>query len=357
MQKLLELIISWPGGSCEEVFLRGVSSSKKPQRKEKNRFKRCTMIATTNSTEGGTQTEAYEVLPCSPSSAVGLQQKSIYFSAVNIFLSITAFLGNFLILVALNKEFSLHPPSKLLYRCLATTDLLVGLVTQPLAATYWMSVVHEHWSLCRYTRGAVYISSYALCLVSLLTLTAISVDRLLALLLGIRYRQIVTLKRTCITTATFWILSVAAASFSVSHTRISIWYGTVVILSCSVISIASYTKIFRTLKHHQAQVQDHVLQQSCQTTALNMARYRKAVSSALWVQLALAVCYVPKVIVLLVLTHRKTYSSHVVVIDAITTILTYFNSTLNPFLYCWKVREVRQAVKQTIRQALCFPWT
>ena len=189
MQKLLELIISWPGGSCEEVFLRGVRSSKKPQRKEKNRFKRCTMTATTNSTEDGTQTEAYEVLPCSPSSIVGLQQKSIYFSAVNIFLSITAFLGNFLILAALNKEFSLHPPSKLLYRCLATTDLLVGHVTQPLAATYWMSLVHEQWSLCRYTRGAVYISSYALCLVSLLTLTAISVDRLLALLLGIRNKE------------------------------------------------------------------------------------------------------------------------------------------------------------------------
>ena len=109
-----------------------------------------------------------------------------YFSAVNIFLSITTFLGNFLILVALNKETSLHPPSKLLYRCLATTDLLVGLVSQPLAATYWMSSVHEHWSLCRYARVAIYISNYALSLVSLSTLMTISVHRLLALLSGIR---------------------------------------------------------------------------------------------------------------------------------------------------------------------------
>ena len=310
------------------------------------------MIATTNSTEGGTQTEAYEVLPCSPSSVVGLQPQSISFSAVNIFLSITAFLGNFLILVALNKESSLHPPSKILYRCLATTDLLVGLVTQPLHATYWMSLVHEHWSLCRYVRDAVFISSFALCGVSLLTLTAISVDRLLALLLGIRYRQIVTLKRTCIITATFWIFSVAAASFSVLHTRITLWCGIIVIPSCSVISIASYTKIFRTLRHNQVQVQDHV-----QPNALNMVRYRKAVSSALWVQLALAVCYVPKFTTLAAITYRKTYPLHVVVIDAITTILTYFNSTLNPFLYCWKIKEVRQAVKQTIRRALCFPWT
>ena len=315
------------------------------------------MIATTNSTEGGTQTEAYEVLPCSSSSVVVLQQQSIYFSVVNIFLSITAFLGNFLILVALNKESSLHPPSKLLYRCLATTDLLVGLFTQPLDATYWMSVVHKHWSLCRHARDTSYISSYALCGVSLFTLTAISVDRLLALLLGIRYRQTVTLKRTCIMTDTFWILSVAAGSISISHTRITRWYSIIVIPLCSVISIASYTSIFRTLRHHQAQVHDHVQQQPSQTNVLNMARYRMAVNSALWVQLALVVCYVPQLIMLLVITNRKNISSHVIVIDAIKNILTYFNSTLNRFLYCWKAREVRQAVKQIIRQTLCFPWT
>ena len=313
------------------------------------------MIATTNSTEGGTQTEAHELLPCSPTWVVGIQQQSISFSAVNIFLSITAFLGNFLILAALNKESSLHPPSKLLYRCLATTDLLVGLVSQPLYATYWMSLVYERWTLCQYARGAGYISGYALCGVSLLTSTAISVDRLLALLLGIRYRQIVTLKRTRIITATLWIFSVACGSFSVSRPQITLWCGVIVIPSCSVISIGSYTKIFRTLRHNQARVQDHVKQQSSQTNALNMVRYRKAVNSALWVQLALAVCYVPKLTMLVVSTHRKTYPLLVIVINAITNILTCFNSTLNPFLYCWKVKEVRQAVKQTIRQALCFP--
>ena len=124
-----------------------------------------------------------------------------------------------------------------------------------------------------------------------------------------------------------------------------------------MISIASYTKIFCTLRHYQAQVQDQVQQQPSQTTALNMARYRKAVSSALWVQLTSAVCYVPKFKMLLVITYRKTYSSHVVFIYGITTILTYFNTTLNPFLFCWKVREVRQAAKETIQQAFCFPWT
>ena len=235
------------------------------------------MIATTNSTAGGTQTDTYEVLLCSPSLLVGLQQQSICSSAVNIFLSITAFLGNFLILVALNKETSLHPPSKLLYRCLATTDLLVGLVNQPLYAAYWMSVVYEHWSFCRYARDATVISSYVLCGVSLMTMTAISVDRLLAMLLGLRYKEIVTLRRTHIILAIVWVVFLVAGLFSYLIYRIGLWHRIIIILSGLVISAASYTKIFRALRHHQAQIQDHVQQQPNQPNALDIARYRKAV--------------------------------------------------------------------------------
>ena len=154
------------------------------------------MIIITNITGSGTQTKTYERLLCSPVWVGELKQQSISFSAINILFSVTAILGNSLILVALYKESSLHSPSKLLYRCLATTDLLVGLVTQPLCATHWMSLIHEHWSLCRYARDAIYISGYALCGVSLLTLTAISLDRLLAM--SLRYKEILTLRRTYI---------------------------------------------------------------------------------------------------------------------------------------------------------------
>ena len=74
----------------------------------------------------------------------GLQQQlSICFLAVDIPLYITAFAGNSLILVALHKKSCLHPLSKLLYRSLATTDLLVGLVAQPLNSLCWMSVVQD----------------------------------------------------------------------------------------------------------------------------------------------------------------------------------------------------------------------
>ena len=101
-----------------------------------------------NFSSGRSHTKSYEELLCSPFLVGGLQQQlSICFLAVDILLSITAFAGNSLILVALYKESSLHPPSKLLYRCLATTDLLVGLVAQPHMALRWMSVFQEPLSI------------------------------------------------------------------------------------------------------------------------------------------------------------------------------------------------------------------
>ena len=315
------------------------------------------IMAITNLTGGGSHTGTFEEMICSPTLTTGIRLELVYLSSVHILFSVTAFLGNALILIALHKESSLHPPSKLLYRSLATTDLCVGLAIHPLSATCWMSIVREDRSLCRYAFVAMFITAYELCMVSLLTSTAISVDRLLALLLGLRYRQAVTLKRAYIVVATFWVVSGVAALCYILDPRITIWYGHIGISFCLAISIFSYTKIFRGLRKHHNQVQNNVEhQQPSQPNVLNIARYRKAVNSALWVQLVLVICYLPYSVVS-VITSLSRLNPSLFLVWTITATLVYVNSTLNPFLYCWKIEEVRQAVKQTIRQALCCPWT
>ena len=282
----------------------------------------------------------------------GIHEHLIYLSAFNIFLSITAILGNTLILVALSKVSSLHPPSKLLFRCLATTDLCVGLVADPLSIVFWMSLVHEQsWKLCRHALVSRVIVGYILCSISLLTMSAISVDRLLALLLGLRYRQIVTLKRTYVIVAIFWIMSAFISILYLLNRLITIWYGSIGTLLCLAISIASYTKIFLKLRNHQTQVQGHVQQQQ-QQNPLNIERYRKVVASALWVQCALLACYLPYGMVRALVNYNKISPSSFLITELAAT-LVYFNSTLNPILYCWKISEVKQAVKETIREAFC----
>ena len=60
-------------------------------------------------------------------------------------------------------------------------------------------MVNKQWNSCRYALDSMIVISSVLCSVSLLTRTAISVDRLLALLLGLRYRQVMTIKRIDLT--------------------------------------------------------------------------------------------------------------------------------------------------------------
>ena len=198
-----------------------------------------------------------------------------FISALNIFLSIAAFLENVLIIVALRKV-----TSKLLLGCLASTDLCVGLITQPIYAYGLLSP--EHSKHCYYsailsnTIGAIF------CGVSLLTLTAVSVDRLLALLLRLRYRQVVTLRRMWTLVVTFWLSCTAFAILSLYNYRTAMGIMCITMASCMVTSTCCYATIYIKLRHHQAAVQHcvHQGQSNGGGIPLNIARYRKTVSSA-----------------------------------------------------------------------------
>ena len=91
--------------------------------------------------------------------------------------------------------------------------------------------------------------------------------------------------------------------------------------------MVSHAKIFRGLRSHSAQIQECVPQQPSQTNTLNMARYRKAVYSALWVQLALVVCYLSYGTLVIVLSLKKTNSSNFILTWGIAPILVSFNLT------------------------------
>ena len=297
-----------------------------------------------NST-GDEQQPAAELFPCSSDLTAGLHGQVTFFSVFNSFFSLTAFLGNALIIIALHKESSLHPPSKLLIRCLATTDLCVGLITEPLAVASWISIVNEYWNICGYVYMVNSVLGSILPGVSLLAVTAISVDRLLALLLGLRYKQVVTLKQTYIIVIMFWVVQATFSAVLFWNPLITLCYAITTISLCLVTSIFSYSNIFLTLRLHQNQ-------QPNQANQVNMERYKKAVCAAIWLQLTLVACYLPSGITLALMV-KKGLSSSVYQTWSYTLTLVFLNSSLNQILYCWKIEEVRQAVKNTIRQILC----
>ena len=286
---------------------------------------------------------------------------TIFLVALNFSLSLTTFLGNVLILFALRKVNSIRPQTKLLFQCLAVTDLAVGLAVQPLLAIAFIPGIVKR-NIIFYLYQVSVSMGFFLLTVSVLTTTAICVDRLLALLLGLRYHQIVTFRRVRLVLFCFWLLSsvVIGLRYSTGYVETARSILIALMLLSLLVSLASYAKIYRRLRHQQQQVQIHMPQPQPQprngeAISLNIARYKKTVSSIVYVQLALGFCYLPYMLVGMLLTNGiiplTAWGS---LFHGATITILCLNSTLNPILYCWRIREVKQAVKSTIRQlSLC----
>ena len=284
--------------------------------------------------------------------------------ALNIFPSIFATLGNVLILVALQKVSSIHPPTKLLFRCLAVTDLCVGLLGQPL---YVYVVYTVSLDIGNFIVELFYVCQFIITVlleVTILTSAAISVDRLLALLLGLRYRHVVTLCRVRVVVACVWFIVVTNTSLwcvasILSHDKLELallWTLRAFGIFSMIVSTFSYTKIFFTLRHQQAQVQNHVQpeQSSRVRSVLNIARYKKTVYSVAWIQFAMLACYGPYIVKEFLWNLGSIdYSTETRIANDVSICLLFLNSSLNPVLYCWRIKDVRQEVKNTIRQCLC----
>ncbi|XP_015772345.1 PREDICTED: probable G-protein coupled receptor 45 [Acropora digitifera] len=288
---------------------------------------------------------------CSEVLTKGIHDDLRWISALNILLSVSAFLGNATVLLALSKVSALHPPSKLLFRTLAVTDLCVGVISQPLTVVSLMSQVNGEFHVCRYASNARFLASCFLCAVSLQTSTAINVDRLFALSLRLRYRQFVTLKRMYAIVILFWILSIAFTAAWFISTTVTTLYAVLVLFSSLATSGFSYAKIFILFRRNQVDTRTFWQRQN-EAAPVNASLYRKTVYTVLWVQLALIVCYLPYSIVQVLIT-RRGGSLSLILAWRYTGTLLLFNSSLNPLLYCWKMRAVKKAMKETIRQLIC----
>ena len=100
------------------------------------------------------------------------------------------------------------------------------------------------------------------------------------------------------TVIAMWLLSIVGTTLFFVSYFITLWYCNIIILSCLVTSIYAYTMIFRFLRCHAYKGQKTVYQgQPNQNLQLrNLAKYKKSVKNALWVQLTLVVCYLPYVV-------------------------------------------------------------
>ena len=253
-----------------------------------------------------------------------------------IFLFLTTLLGNSVILITIWKTSALHSVASILLANLAVSDLAVGLFPEPLFITHILITV-EYTVLVSlfYSIVAAFLS-----VASFITVTAIGIERLLALQLHMRYHAVVTPFRVTGVVIFIWALSGVIACSCLWDLSVLYGVSSAAFISLLVGNLIVYVKIHLVVRHHQRQIQH---QQG--NDNFGVSRFKKTALNTFFVYILLLFCYLPYVFVTCMAFAGLNFSPSVYFV---VTTLVYLNSSLNPALYCWRDREIRTAVKKLL---------
>ncbi|KAL9957329.1 hypothetical protein ACROYT_G038955 [Oculina patagonica] len=275
----------------------------------------------------------------------------------SVVLAIFTVFGNSLILLALRKCQTLQAPTKALFCSLAFSDLGVGIVVYPLFAGYCFAAVFNNIEAFCDIRGPYTIAGYCFGSVSFFTTAAISLDRLYAFTLRLRYHQFVTFKRVAFLLTGCWIFGVIWPFSFLLKEKITKIVAVVIIFCCVVTSSISYIKITMGIRRHQSQIQGQQMISASQQHGGNnfsIIQYKKSLNTMILVFCLLLACYLPFFAVLPLNMVTELNSNTNLAVN-ITSAVIKLNSLLNPLVYCWKMREIRREVINALR---CFAvWT
>ena len=251
---------------------------------------------------------------------------------------------NIVAIQAMRKTSSLPKPLKTLLMSLAVSDLGVGLLVQPLHIA-WMTGGGISTGTALKIIAPFFVNA------SFLFVVAISVDRFLAIHLHLRYQELVTHKRVVAVVISIWVFSAFFPfinAFNISSKDLDVVF-TIIFGLCFICTTVVYCKIYFTVRRHRHLIQALQVQEAAQNGQMaNDARQRKSAVGTFYVYLAFLVCCLPEYCAAV----AERISGRSTILDGLLLYLgtlVLVNSCLNPVIYCWKMRHIRHAVMDILR--------
>ena len=290
-----------------------------------------------------------------------LYEVSVGTSTVNCLTSFTAVVANALVIAAILRQSSLHPPSNSLLCCLAVTDFLTGLIAQPLFVISHIARVKGNTELYCATTLGFSVSVAVLAIVSFLTLTAISVDRFLSLHLHLRYRALVTNRRIIGTAFCCWVLCMLEVSLTVPSGHYILHFGFLVtFLAVGIfVSLLAYYRIFSVIRSHEirirAEEQLALRLQADTGKDIDIRKHKKASWTMAYVSAVFLLCYVPYISVLIANVIIIPQTSNLVdlkIAGNVSLSIVLGNASVSPFLYCYRTEGIKRAVIAIVKDLI-----
>jgi len=255
---------------------------------------------------------------------------------------------NIVTIHAIRKTPSLPKNLKTLLLSLAVSDVGVGLLVQPFYTLLLVNWLQNSGSCTSYV--AFHIIPCLFSGVSFSIVVAISVERFLAIHLHLRYQELVTHKRVVAVVILIWVLS----AFFIS---IDLWHPSEVncIIFCIggfaglLLTTAAYRKIYVAVRHHRSQIKLLQVQQVEKNEEMsNFASRIKYAVGIFYVYIVFVFCFLPHLIcIAAILINGTSMALKRFYLYSMT--LVFLHSSLNPIVYCWKMRHIRHAVVNILR--------
>ena len=268
----------------------------------------------------------------------------------NSFLTHTAVVLNIAIIYAINKAASIAKPLKTLLLHLAFSDVAVGLFGQPIHISLLIKWLRMENPNCNAYR-ILSISGALFSLASCVGILVVSMERFLAVHLHLRYQELVTHKRVVYMVISIWVYSTFVSLttlWGLRSTRDAIGLASAAI--GFILTFMFYIKIYLTVRRHKNQIQSMQIREEAQSDEMKkFAALIKSTISIFYVNLVFAICHLPFQICSV---GFRIYGSSTTLkkIYLFSLTLIFLNSSLNPVIYCWKMRHVRHAIINILRK-------
>ena len=268
----------------------------------------------------------------------------------NNFMTHTSIMLNIVTIYAIHKTSAMAKTLKTLLLSLAFSDVAVGLFSQPIYTFFLVKWLQLENINCN-TYQVLNISGYLFSTASFLGVVAVSVDRFLAVHLHLRYQELVTHKRVVVVVITKWLCGAfvsSIASWGLLSTRDLM--ESVVAAFSFIVTFVVYIRIYFTVRQHKNQIHSMQIQEVAHSDEIkNFVFLIKSTVSIFYVYLLLLICYLPFFICKAVI---RIYGSSIALKQFLLYSMTliFLNSSLNPVIYCWKMRHIRHAIMNILRK-------
>ena len=249
---------------------------------------------------------------------------------------------NLLVIAAVKRRPRLQSNTNILLACLAGTDLLCGVAVQP-SLVVWkafqLSGTPNNCLLRQIHNDLLVYQS----LVSVLHLSLVTGERLLAMKYTMRYLNLVTIRNIRLAVITAWVLSTVIEILGNVVTGLPKYFASLVafiLMSCILFIVFSYAILFGEIRRHQKAIKT---QQLSQGEIDRHARDYKAFKTTVYIVSAVLFSFLPMAVALLFRPKNGYGGLHDVFLPWFRT-FAMLNSLLNPLIYCCRQKEMRDYI-------------